>query len=672
MRLLSTEDLADHLWHAADILRSSTDASEYIEIISKMLLLKRASDQPGILRVPEGAQWSHIAARPGRELGNALDKALYQLENSNPDPLDGVSEGSDFSRRLDPPTLQSLVSYFSSISLDDDRFEFSDTIGCAYNQILHRFADRAGKTAGPFYTPESISDLMVRLVRPQEGQSVYDPFVGSAGMLIQAKHYVDEHGGRSTSLSLFGQEKNLSMAAIAKINLFLNEVSGGSILCGDTLEQPMHTLADGQLMLFDRVVTNPPFSVNYDRVRLSHRERMRYGWTPKQADLMNVQHVLSVLRPDGIGAAVTPYGVLFRGGAEAEIRRGILEDNRIEAVIGIGANVFYGTAIPACILILRGRNKTSATRRGNVLFINAERETASGRTENRLEPAHVEKIVHAFRDWSEIPGFSRIVSLHEIAQNDFNLNIRRYIDSISPAEVPLDVRATLFGGIPRREVMAAAPRFQDFGIDLTDLFQVRDSNYLDFPPEGYEIAADRIPELSAPHEYDFFKHYNSWWKKTETKISELVGTGHLLMIRPELINSFSADLQSQGMLDQYQLRGILASWWFDHHDDLKSLDLRGFTGLLEHWTATRRFPTMHAPNRSAREQVFATLEDDLRSRTERLIFWERQKLSDTYRSWGERYATSLVDLEEQRQAVKARLEIRIQELGYDWERLPVA
>jgi type I restriction enzyme M protein len=667
MRLLSTENLAERLWRAADILRSSTDASEYIEIISKMLLLKRVSDQPGILRVPEGAQWSHITDRPGRELGKALDKALHELENSNPGPLDGVSDGSDFSRRLDPPTLQSLISYFSSIRLDDDQVEFSDTIGCAYNQTLHRFADWAGKTAGPFYTPESIADLMVRLVRPQEGQSVYDPFVGSAGMLIQAKAYVDEHGGRGASLSLFGQEKNMSMAAIAKINLLLSGISSGSILCGDTLEQPMHTLAGGQLMLFDRVVTNPPFSVNYDRAQLSHRERMRYGWTPKQADLMNVQHVLSVLHPDGIGAAVTPYGVLFRGGAEAEIRRGILEDNRIEAVIGIGANVFYGTAIPACILILRGLNRTAAARREDVLFINAEREAASGRTENRLEPAQAEKIVHAFRDWTEIPGFSRVVSMHEIAQNDFTLNIRRYIDSISPVEAPLDVRATLFGGVPRREIMAAAPRFRDFGIDLTDLFQVRDSNYLDFPPEGYEIAADRIPELSASRERNFLQHYDSWWKKAEAKISELTGSGRLLMIRPELINSFSANLKSQGMLDQYQLRGTFASWWFDHHDDLRSLDLRGFTGVLERWTATSRSSAMHAPNRSAREQVFAALGDDLRSRTERLIFLERQELSDTYRSWGERYATSLVDLEEQREAVKARLEMRIQELGYDWD-----
>ena len=255
------------------------------------------------------------------------------------------------------------------------------------------------------------------------------------------------------------------MSSIARLNLLLNGVTDGSILCGDTLERPMHTLADGHLRLFDRVLTNPPFSMSYDKKELKYPERMKYGWTSKQADLMNVQHVLAVLRPEGVGAIVTPHGVLFRGGAEAEIRQGILEDGRIEAVIGIGANVFYGTAIPACILVLRGENGLPEDRRGSVLFINAEREVASGRTQNRLEPAHVEKIVRTFRGWSEIPGFSRVVSLHEIAQNEFNLNIRRYVDASPPVEAPLDVRGALFGGVPRREVQAEVPRFRAFGID---------------------------------------------------------------------------------------------------------------------------------------------------------------------------------------------------------------
>ena len=390
---------------------------------------------------------------------------------------------------------------------------------------------------------------------------------------------------------------------------------------------------------------------------------MKYGWTSKQADMMNVQHVLAVLRPEGVGAIVSPHGVLYRGGAEAEIRRGILEDGRIEAVIGIGANVFYGTAIPACILILRGENRLHEDRRDSVLFINAEREVASGRTQNRLEPAHVEKIVHAFRDWSEIPGFSRVVSLHEIAQNGFNLNIRRYVDASPPVEEPLDVRGALFGGIPKREVQAEVPRFQAFGIDLIDLFRTRDSGYLDFLSEGYKVTAERIQELSAPCENEFLDHYRKWWEITGARITDLAGTGRLIMLRSDLMNSFSADLLSQGILDQYQLTGAFADWWFDHYDDFRSLDLRGFTGVIERWATTRLPLASHTPERSAHDRVLDTLGDDLRSRVEKLVFLERQKLADTYRSWGERYATSLIDLEEQRDVVAARLKARIEEIG---------
>lgn len=665
MRLLTVADLTEYLQGAANILRGSIDASEYLEIVSRMLILKRASDQPGLLHVPDRARWSHIVMHSGRELGRVLDEALRELEHSNPELLDGALEGNDLLRRLGPVQLKDLVHHFSRFPLDDGHLEFSDAIGLAYNHALRWFGGQAGKAGGEFYTPESVIDLMVRLVKPYEGQSVYDPFVGSGGMLAQAKQYVDEHGEIGASLSLFGQEKNLSMFSIARVNLLLNGVKDGSILHGDTLEQPMHTLPNGHLKLFDRVLTNPPFSAKYDRRALEHPERMKYGWTSKQADLMNVQHVLAVLCPEGVGAIVTPHGVLFRGGAEAEIRRRILEDGRIEAVIGIGANVFYGTAIPACILVLRGNNGLPEDRRGGVLFINAEREVASGRTQNRLEPAHVEKIVRTFRGWSEIPGFSRVVSLREIAQNEFNLNIRRYVDASAPIEAPLDVRGALFGGVPRREVQAEVPRFRTYGIDVIDLFRIKGSGYLDFLPEGYKVTAERIRELSAQYEHEFFDQYRNWWERTGARIAELTGTGRLIMLRSDFMNSFSKDLLPQGLLDQYQLMGAFADWWFDHYDDFRSLDLRGFTGVIDRWATTRHPLASNSPSRSARERVLGTLGDDLRSRVEKLVFLERQKLTDVYRSWGERYAISLVDLEEQREAVAARLRARMKALGYD-------
>jgi type I restriction enzyme M protein len=666
MSPLTVTQLTQDLWGAADILRGRMDASEYLDIISGMLILKRASDQPGLLLVPDRAHWSHIVESGGRELGHTLNEALHRLKLSNQDVLNGVLEGIDFSKRLGPAELEALVNYFNQIPLGDNDLEFNDVLGPAYDRALRWFGDRAGKRGGEFYTPSSVIQLMVRLAQPQEGQSIYDPFAGSGGMLIQAKEYVDEYSGKGTALALFGQEKNASTCSIARMNLLLHGVTDGSVLCGDTLSEPLH-LVDGQLRLFDRVLTNPPFSMNYVARGKRYPELMRYGRVSEhggKADLMNVQHVLAVLRPDGIGVVVTPHGVLFRGGTEAEIRRGIVEDDRLEAVIGIGANVFYGTAIPACILVLRGVNGQNTERRGSVLFINAEREVVTGRTQNRLEPSHVEKIVGVFRDWSEIPGFSRVVSLDEIANNDFNLNIRRYVDTSPPAEPPLDVRAALFGGVPRRDVEAEAPRFQVFGINPTDLFQTKDPEHLDFLPEGFEATARQIEGLAVPREQEFIGCCRRWWRGASSRIIEHAGTGQLMMLRNALMESFCAELLPARILDQFQLTGVFADWWFDRQDDLRSLDCRGFAGVIDRWAATRGDRALREPEQLAHERVLNTFGDDLRSRVEKLVSAKRQALADTYRLWGERYATSLVDLEEQSEEAAARLKARLRELGY--------
>ncbi|MER7908206.1 class I SAM-dependent DNA methyltransferase [Streptomyces sp. NPDC096068] len=653
------------LFGAADVLRGKVDASQYRDVISGMLLLKRASDQPGILQMPERARWPHIVGYKGKALGHVLNEALWELERSNQEVLEGVFEALDFDRRLGRAELSALVDQFDDIPLSDDDLEFGDVVGRAYDLILGRFADSAGKRGGEFFTPRSVVRLMVRLVRPREGQSVYDPFAGSGGMLIQASQYIDEHGGEGAGLALFGQEVNSSTWSTARLNLLLHGITESSVLCGDTLADPLHS-EDGHLRRFDCVLTNPPFSMNYPEKEVRHPERMKYGWTPgqgKKADLMNVQHVLATLRPDGIGAVVTPHGVLFRGGAEAEIRRGIVEDARLEAVIGIGPNVFHGTAIPACILVLRGTNGTPADQRGQVLFINAEREVVTGRSQNRLEPQNVEKIVGAFREWTDIPGFSRVVSLDEIAANDFNLNIRRYVDAGPPAEPPLDVRAALSGGVPRSEVEAEEEKFHAFGIDLADLFTVQDSDYLAFLSEGCKATAARIPDLASVRERDFINHYLAWWKGTESRIADLAGTGKLSMSRPRLMASFREHLLPEGILDRYQLAGVFAAWWSDRQDDLRSLDQRGFSGVIDRWAAAGNRRS-YLPETLVYERVLDVLGADLRTRLERLAAAERQGLVDIYHSWGDRYSTSLMDLERQSEDAAARLKARLKELGY--------
>jgi len=660
MHRLSIEDLTREIFKAVDIVRGKMDVSAYSDIISGMLVLKRSSDQPGQLDVPDRANWSYITEHADTAPEQVLNEALKALLWSNHKVLGDTLEDLDFTRRLSRHELRALIHHFDQISLKDDDLMFKDMVGRAYDRILGKFADAAGKKGGEFYTPRSVIQLMVRLVRPQEGQSVYDPFAGSGGMLIHAKEYVAEHSGKQAKLALFGQELNGSMWSIARLNLLFHGIADASVLCGDTLVDPLHMTVDGQRNLFDCALTNPPFSMNYPEREVRFPERMEYGWTParsKKADLMCVQHVLAMLTPDGVGAVVTPHGVLFRGGTEATIRRGIVEDGRLEAVIGIGANVFHGTGIPACILVLRGVNGPPQSQRGSVLFISAEHELATGRLQNYLEPRHVEKIVATFRNRRDLAGFSRVVSLDEIASNDFNLNIRRYVEASSPYESRLDSRALLFGGVPRTDAQAQEGRFRAFGIDVMKLFRPRDSDYLDFLPEGYVTTAEQIPGLAAASEQDFINHSRRWWQKTVPRIADLTGTKTLLMSRSRFMTSFCEELLPLEILNEHQLIGIFADWWSDRHEDLRGLDYGIFHGVTDN---------REMPHIDQLEHMLIVLGDDLRSRVERLIAVKRQALVDAYRSWGDQYATSLLDLERQRETAAVRLKSRLKELGYPW------
>lgn len=466
---LTLPKLEAHLWSAADILRGSIDSSDYKSFIFGLVFLKRLSDRfdeecdalravPGAdiedpdehdFFVPKRARWAEIQ-KTATNVGETLNKAAHALEEKNAKSLDGVLAGIDFNdeRKLGDNknrdnVLSRLVQHFSKLNLRNSNLSEPDMLGRAYEYLIAKFADDAGKKGGEFYTPRGVVKLIVEILAPQEGMRICDPTVGSAGMLIECAHYLERHGKNPKNLSLFGQEKNLGTWAIAKMNLLLHGMLDQRIEKGDTIRDPKLRNDDG-LMLFERVIANPPFSLDDWGREVAENDghgRFGFGIPPKtKGDLAFVQHMIATTSDTGMVGVVMPHGVLFRGAAEGEIRRGILERDLVEAVIGLPTNLFYGTGIPAAVLILNKAKKTG--RRKRVLFIEASREFKEGTNQNVLRDEDVAKIARAFEAFKDVEKYARVVDLAEIEENDFNLNISRYVETAEAAE-KVDVAAAL-------------------------------------------------------------------------------------------------------------------------------------------------------------------------------------------------------------------------------------
>jgi len=569
-------EIYSSLWAGCDELRGGMDASQYKDYVLTLLFMKYVSDkyagdEDSIIVVPEGATFDDLVALKGdKEIGDKINKVISNLAEEN--DLKGVIDVADFNNedklgkgKEMVDRLSRLVAIFNDIDLSANRAEGDDLLGDAYEYLMRHFATESGKSKGQFYTPAEVSRVVAKVlgIPPNTSQdaTVYDPTCGSGSLLLKV---VDEspHG-----LTIYGQEMDNSTVALARMNMFMHNYPTAEIWQDNTLSSPYWKNDDGGLKTFDFAVANPPFSYkswsNGINPSMDEFNRFEYGAPPaKNGDYAFLLHILKSLKSKGKAAIILPHGVLFRGNAEAIIRQELVRRGYIKGIIGLPANLFYGTGIPACIIVI---DKATAAKRQGLFMVDASKAFIKDGNKNRLRSQDIHKIVDVFNHQIELPRYSRMVSLEEIEKNDYNLNIPRYIDSSEPEDIH-NLDAHINGGIPNVDIDALENYWQVFPSLKTDLFTEARPGFSKLSIDNYQLSIKNHPEFKAFAE-STIKIYQQWCKSHD-KLLKNIAVGD----KPkELITTISEDLLKRfieaKLLDKYNIYQILMDYWSETMQD---------------------------------------------------------------------------------------------------------
>lgn len=586
MAIKKTE-LYSSLWASCNALRGGMDASQYKDYVLTLLFLKYVSDKAkanpyAMIEVPEGASFDDMVKLKGnKEIGEGINKVINLIAEAN--DLQGVINVADFNDedKLGKDKdmvdrLSKLVGIFEGLEMGGNRAGDDDLLGDAYEYLMRHFATESGKSKGQFYTPSEVSRILAKVIGITADMlpdtTVYDPTCGSGSLLLKAS---DES---SRGLSIYGQEMDNATSALARMNMILHDNATAKIVQGNTLSSPEWKDADGQLKTFDFAVANPPFSTKNWTSGLKPNEdkfgRFVWGVPPeKNGDYAFLLHILKSLKSTGKGAVILPHGVLFRGNAEARIRENLIKQGYIKGIIGLPANLFYGTGIPACIIVI---DKEDASQRDSIFMIDASKGFIKEGNKNRLRSQDVHKVVDAFTSFLDIPGYSRRVSLDEIASNDYNLNIPRYIDSSTPEDLH-DLAGHLQGGIPNQDIDQLQQFWQVFP-------NLRDSILTPLRP-GYSQITLPASEIKAHIlQHPEFTEFANLTLRPFTAWAEEADLGAISIDdKPkEIIQRISEDLlqryASIPLLDKYDMYQILMNYWSETlQDDVYVLVQDGWT-----------------------------------------------------------------------------------------------